>query len=138
MLDLLERIREVLIGDTVAVDPVDSLEALMGANRQIGVNIRKSPQLLGIEFGIESGTNAVQDKSTSFVRVTVYGTTDVTSTLKIADRVAVLMTPRALTDETRNLKVGRSKKTRYAVLPENDFGHQAEMVFEMKLYNPTP
>lgn len=126
MLTLLEKINTVLRADS-------SLVALLGSAANIGTNLRKSPALKMVEFGPESGSLVRQDKDIASVRFSVYGTDSVSSTTAIADRVTGLMTPRNLNDAVLNLKIGSVRRTRYAALPVNDFGHQIELVFEIRI-----
>ena len=134
MLGFLERVTEVLTGDTV---PDEGLVALVGAANQIGMNLRKKPSTKQVEFGLESGMNTRQDKGLFFLRVTVYGTTSSAEVIEIADRVSYLLKSKNLTDRDRGLNVAYTRQTRAAVLPESDFGHQAELVYEVKLTDPT-
>jgi hypothetical protein len=129
MHDLLARVHTVLTTD-------DTLVSMIGDINQIGTNQRKKPDQPAIEYGYDAGSMEPGKKVIQSLRVTVYGTTSSEDVLKIADRVALVLTPANLSDATLNLHCGLCQKTRNALLPTSDFGHHAEMTFRVLFTNP--
>ena len=123
------------LASVVAVLQGDITLTATVAAANIGVNIRKSPDVPAIEVGLDGGNVDRDIKETQRLRVTIYGTNSAAQILQVADRISALLTPSNLTDENTNPPtiVAFLRKTRNVVLPSDHFGHQIELAFDCKL-----